>query len=195
MLRPIILLLILTSFLPQIAPVKSDNPPLPYEDIDAYEVYAAILPSDWPWREVGAKRLIISRETKGYEMCLRPEKEYEEIVGPAISDYVRLNKRPWHLQRNFQIQKPYKIITSDELNSIFERGVEGWKMFYEKYPDSGGSIELSAVGFNADKTVAVVYMGHSCGGLCGGGRFHVLQKEDGKWRLLEWKGESCSWVS
>ena len=56
-------------------------------------------------------------------------------------------------------------------------------------------MELSAVGFNVNKTVAVVYMGHYCGALCGGGGFHVLKKKDGKWVALDWKGSSCAWAS
>ncbi len=136
---------------------------------------------------------MIRAEAKGYEMCLRPEKESENIIGAAISEYVKLNKGSWLLKRKFGIDIPYELISSAELTSTFEQG--GWERFYAKYPDSGGLIELSAVGFNADKTVAVVYMGHSCGLLCGGGEFHVLQKRDGKWLPLSWRGMSCSWVS
>jgi hypothetical protein len=42
----------------------------------------------------------------------------------------------------------------------------------------GGVIELSAVGFNTDKTVAVVYM-------LGGdkGTSFVLEKQNGKWKV------------
>jgi hypothetical protein len=35
----------------------------------------------------------------------------------------------------------------------------GRKTFYERHPGSEGLIELSAVGFNADKTIAVVFIG------------------------------------
>jgi hypothetical protein len=56
-------------------------------------------------------------------------------------------------------------------------------------------MEFSAVGFNVDKPIAVVYMGHSCGPLCGGGTFHVLEKSEGKWKPFEWKGSSCAWIS
>lgn len=73
-------------------------------------------------------------------------------------------------------------------------GLADWKTFYDRYPDSGGWIELSAVGFNTEKTVAVVYIGHNCGVLCGGGHFHVLQKREGKWQPLKWKGSSCAWA-
>jgi hypothetical protein len=134
--------------------------------------------------------LVIRTETRGYEMCLRPEKESEIIIGAAISSYVKLNEGAWPLQRKFNINMPYELLTTDGI-----RSVGGWEDFYKRYPDSGGWIELSAVGFNADKTVAVVYIGHHCGGLCGGGMFHVLEKKEGKWIPLEWRGERCAWAS
>jgi hypothetical protein len=82
---------------------------------------------------------------------------------------------------------------ADELRSAMRTA--DWEGFYQRYPNSGGWIELSAVGFNATKTVAVVYMGHHCGSLCGGGGFHVLEKKNGQWVPLEWKGSSCGWAA
>ncbi len=193
MLLRVISLLIFVSLSYQSNSTNPNNLPIPYDIPEAYEVYSTILPSAWPWQVANAKRLVILSETKSYKMCLRPEKEYDDLLRPAISEYVRLNEKTWLLQQNFRIDKPYDMITSDELKSSFEQ--EGWKTFYEKHPDTGGWIELSAIGFNKDKTIAVVYMGHSCGGLCGGGGFHVLQKKEGKWKPLKWKGRSCSWAS
>jgi hypothetical protein len=144
-------------------------------------------------RVAHAKTLIIQSETKGYEMCLRPEKEWEEKVGPAISDYVRLNTKPLPLQRRINVEVQYQLIKAEELRSAIQTA--GWEGFYQRYPNSGGWMELSAVGFNANKTVAVVYMGHHCGMLCGGGGFHVLEKKDGQWVALDWKGSSCAWAS
>lgn len=193
MLHKTLLLLVFTSLFLQSAPVAPTGAPKPYEDGEAYTVYSAVLPSEWPWRAAHAKSLVIRSETKNYEMCLRPENESEEIVGPAISDYLKQNAKPWLLQQQFSIELPYQLVTAGELKSALDRG--GWQGFYTQFPDSGGWIELSAVGFNADKTVAVVYTGHSCGMLCGGGGFHVLGKKDGKWMPLKWKGSSCSWAS
>jgi hypothetical protein len=165
----------------------------PYEDQEAYEVYSAIIPLEWPLRDAHAKTLIIQNETKGYEMCLRPETEWQEKIGPAISDYVRANAKPSLLQPRIKAGVPYRLIIADELRSTIQ--TSGWEGFYQRYPDSGGWMELSAVGFNVNKTVAVVYMGHHCGPLCGGGGFHVLEKKDGKWVALDWKGSSCAWAS
>src|SRR5215475_9897693 len=165
-----ILLMIASLLLHQSGAVSTDSRPKPYEDAEAYEVYAAILPTDWLWQVQKAKSLVIQRETKVYNMCLRPDAESEKIIGPAISEYVRLNEKTWLLQQRLNIEKPYQFIATGDLKSIFDHG--GWEEFGKQYPGSGGWIELSAVGINADKTVAVVYAGHHCGSLCGGGGFH-----------------------
>ncbi|HEV8367535.1 MAG TPA: hypothetical protein VGQ39_06240 [Pyrinomonadaceae bacterium] len=192
MLAELTSLLILPLLLSQ-GVISSGDKTTPYEDQEAYEVYSSILPSEWPLRVAHAKTLIIQSETKGYEMCLRPEKEWEEKVGPAISDYVRLNTKPLPLQRRINVEVQYQLIKAEELRSAIQTA--GWEGFYQRYPNSGGWMELSAVGFNANKTVAVVYMGHHCGMLCGGGGFHVLEKKDGQWVALDWKGSSCAWAS
>jgi hypothetical protein len=192
MLDKITSLLILAFLLSQGVVGSSGKAP-PYEDQEAYEVYSAILPLERPLRDAHAKRLIIQNETKGFEMCLRPEKEWQEKIGPAISDYVRANAKPSLLLPRIKVEVPYRLILADELSSAIQTA--GWEGFNQRYPDSGGWMELSAVGFNVNKTVAVVYMGHHCGPLCGGGGFHVLEKKDGKWVALDWKGSSCAWAA
>jgi hypothetical protein len=196
MLLQVILLLISSLALSQDSAVKTDNPPKPYEDAEAYEVYSTIIPTGWLRQAQEVKTLVIRKETRAYKMCLRPEGESEKIIGEAISDYVKLSEKAWLLQQRLNIEKPYELIAYDELKLALKQG--GWENFYKQYPNSGGYwIELSAVGFNADKTVAVVYMEHRRAGLGlgSGGKFHVLQKQDGKWAPLKWKGRSCAWES
>ena len=182
-------ILLLLSFWSQ----SSQTAPPSYENVDAYEIFSTILPREWPLRVRHAKLLVIRSETKAFEMCLRPEAEWEKKIGPAISDYQRLNQKPWLLQPRLSIETPYEFMTPAEFRTSLDRA--GWEGFYSQHPESGGLIELSAVGFNRDKTVAVVYMGHWCGLLCGGGSFHVLEKKNGKWVAMDWKGATCSWVS
>jgi hypothetical protein len=170
--------------------------PLPYAVPEAYEVYSAILPDEWAVSIAGAKRLVIREETTTYKMCLEPEAGFARVVAPAIASYTEVNRKTWSLQRNFHIDLPYLLAAAAGLTNLFNiRGVDGWKEFYKNHPDSGGWIALSAVGFNDDKTVAVVYHAHHCGNLCGGGGFTVLQKKDGKWRPFEFKGAACAWAS
>lgn len=179
-----------------------------YEDADAYEVYSAILSSPEVARLSKAKNLVIRQETLGNfgtfldvehstRICLRPDAESAKIMGTAIADYVKVNKTKWLLREKFKLEIPYKLINSETIIPIINPFTEkeDWKEFYKQYPDSGGFIDLSAVGFNADKSVAVVSKGRWCGSLCGEGDYYVLQKKDGKWVPLKWNGDYCSWVS
>jgi hypothetical protein len=46
------------------------------------------------------------------------------------------------------------------------------------------------------KKRAMVYMAHSCGSLCGGGTYHLLEKVEGVWREAKIPGVSnCMWES
>jgi hypothetical protein len=182
----ILLLLLFSSF-----PTQTTSSA--YDDADAYEVYATILPSEWPLSAAHAKQLVIRRETKSFQMCLIPDSEVQAKVGPAIADYLKLNERKWLLQPKLSFPSPYQFLETSKFDALISQG--GWPEYYRQYPDSGGLIEFSAVGFNVDKTIAVVYMGHFCQIMCGGGTFHVLEKRDGKWKPLEWKGSSCAWAS
>lgn len=168
----------------------------PYSAQEAYEVYSTLLPDEWTWRYAKSKILLIRAETVSYEMCLTPDAESAKLLDPAILNYRIVNGTTWTLERKLDISKPYDLVPGVTLQAPFKsNGPAGWSNFKLEHPDSVGWIELSAVGFNHDKTVAVVYVGHHCGGLCGGGRFSVLQKVEGKWKPLPWKGSSCAWAS
>lgn len=196
--------LLLTGFVMAIAlAIAQENGLLEakaYDDVEAYKVYSAILPSEWPLSVADATMLVIRTETEPYAMCIAPDKEGEKVVGSAIADYKKRNGTKWLLQREFDITKPYEIVSKEEMDAIFKTDGSaggGWEALNQRYPNSGGGwIELSAVGFNSSKIVAVVYVGHHCGGLCGGGTFHMLQKVNGKWVPLKLKGvASCRWDS
>jgi hypothetical protein len=88
-----------------------------------------------------------------------------------VNQCVAGNKEVWALERAFHIDLPYELTSKDDLATQQER-------------NTGGLVEVSAVGFNADKTVAIVYVGHHCGLLCGGGAVHVLLKKQGRWQPL-----------
>src|SRR5437764_2358898 len=109
MLRQFILLLVLLFQSPQ------SSPPMPYDEAEAYKVYAAILPSEWPIHVAHAKSLVIRAETRGYKMCLEPGDESEKLFEPAIAEFIKLNEKSWLLQRKFSIELPYALIPAKEL--------------------------------------------------------------------------------
>lgn len=166
-----ILLVIISVFFPQDISL--------YSEPEAYAVYSAIVPAEWAAGDTPGKTLVIRAETVPYKNCLVIDGPSKSTVGPAASDYDKRNVQTMLLQPKFRIDLPYTMVPAGKLQAA---------------SDSASWIELSAVGFNAAKTIAVVYMGHNCPGLCGAGTFHVLRKKDGKWQPLQWNGGSCAWA-
>jgi hypothetical protein len=108
----------------------------------------------------------------------------ESVLRPAIKDYLGLNSRRWLLQPKLSFPQRYTLIPEKELAAIFQEGTSGipsrnaWKEFQQRYPTYQGWIEVSAVGFNSDKTIAIVYLGYHCGEQCEGGEFKALEKKE-----------------
>jgi hypothetical protein len=170
----------------------------PYDVDEAYKVYSAILPA------IGDHPLVISIQTESPEICLRPlDAQSESVLRPVIDNYQELNAKSWQLQKHFDINRRYELLANEELKVTFRDGMNGgpsaasWKTYYEHHPASEGLIQLSAVGFNADKTIAVVFIGYHCGEECRGGEFRALEKKDGKWQLLTGRGHwnHCAWYT
>ena len=165
-------------------------------DPEAYKVYEALLPTDWTATVGHARRLLIQAQTGStLDFCLKPDSESAPLLQPVFDSFVKQSKTTCLLQPNFRLSTSYELASSEDLQAFFKPGT-GWKRLAARYPDSASSfIVLSPVAFNADKTTAAVYMGHSCGGLCGEGTFHVLEKKDRIWRDMSWRGTSCAWAS
>ena len=166
-------------------------PPAPYDDDEAYGVYSVLLPHQESY-EFAKGTLVIQLETVSKPIerqCLSAAaaRRFKD----AIADYEKANTKRWSLQREFQSEKPYELVSSDTIKAVFNE--YSWDAFYRRYPDSGGYVIMSAVGFNSDKSLALVYMGSACGGLCGQWSFHVLEKINGKWK--EASGVQCFTVS
>lgn len=156
------------------------EPIAPYENQDAYAVYEAVLSTG----VASAKSpLVISADTESAAMCLKPEGEWKRVLMPAITDYHQQNEKTYRLQPKFRMNRHYELLTRKEIHERFKR------------PGEGGWVELSAVGFNRTRTVAILWVYHGCPGLCGSGTFQVFQRRDGKWQPLEWKGTSCAVAS
>jgi hypothetical protein len=143
-----------------------------YDDADAYEVYSLLLPGEESYT-FAKDALMIQENTVAEDMfpvgpCLRSEDA--KIFRAAIAGYNSIYKTKWLLQRKFQITKPYRIVNAKIISALPDQ------------PQSAVSyVRLSPVGFNREKTQAVVFVESSCGGLCGSWQFHFLAKVHRKW--------------
>jgi hypothetical protein len=189
------LMILPTSHVSTAAAQEAEAPAF-YEDQDAYEIYRLLIPHEESY-EFGKGTIVIREETVPGPAesggCFSGETASK--FKDAIGDFKRMNAKRWLLQRLFQIERPYELVSTEEIETAFgEKGTrEGWEDFNARHPDSGGYFVMSAVGFNQDKTLAVVYTGSTCGGLCGRWSFHLLRKVDAKWKTLP--GVHCVTVS
>jgi hypothetical protein len=169
------------------------------EEKDSYDIYSILLRKEMPsqWNITG---WAISQETQTYPnfgemssigMCLQPPKDQESIYRPLIDDYVAKNKGKLVLEREFDLPQ-YAIVGTTDAKAIGQHS-----RVADGFPFNAAVIfHVSAVGFNRDGTRALVYVGHHCGSLCGGGTYHFLVKKDGRWQVdREYGGMSCEWAS
>jgi hypothetical protein len=170
-------------------PVPQSSDLSPEEAKDAYAIYSMLLPVEVP-KEWKITEWAISQQTQTFpnmgefhnvRECLNFPRDQEAVYSPLIDDYMTKNNRAHTLGRNFDLPQ-YTL-------------VDFWRA-------SGSTSAISvlfgvsAVGFNKERTRALVYVGHHCGSLCGGGGYHLLVKKDGRWQVdREFRGMSCLWVS
>lgn len=166
------------------------------DDPEAYAVYASLLPREAPIAGGKAKRLVLQRETVTNNECTLTGAALETDWKPVVDDFKLQNAHLRFILPDRDLHYPYTVVPRRDILALFAKGGGEWPAFYQRYPDSGGYIEVSAVGFDRSKTRAMVYMAHHCGGLCGGGTHHLMEKVNGAWRTADVPGISaCMWIS
>lgn len=167
------------------------------EENDSYEIYSMLLRTEMP-PQWNIRAWAIRQETHAYPnyggslgVCLQPSQDQKSIYEPLIEDYIaKNNEKKLVLKRKFDLSQ-YALIGPTEIKAIQERPRAS------AFPFSTSVIfQVSAVGFNRDGTRALVYVGHDCGSLCGGGGYHLLVKKNGQWQVdREYRGLTCVWAA
>jgi hypothetical protein len=159
-----------------------------------YEVYSSVLLNKYPHP---ANKIVIYQLTANQTICNNYDcfqnfKNYSfKNYSLLVDDYKNKNAKVYKLENKFLIPHTVILISSKELNEIFQNET-GWNAFYEKYPNSPGTIQISRVGFNSNQTQAILYFGYQRGFLSGEGFRIFLTKDEGKWKVEE---EVLMWVS
>lgn len=173
----------------------------PSFDLEEYQVISDVIKSEYIGKNT---KLVVIREevySKKYLFEYFDEDEKKEILDELTLDektYKEIlqdfqKKEFALLSRNLDLNVNYLILTKDEEEKIFIDYAEvGWFLFYSRYPDAEGVIEVSRVGFNTQKNKALVYIGHVVKFLAGRGFHFLLIKENGVWKIA---GAYNSWTS
>lgn len=137
---------------------------------------------------------LVSDQTRG-----RPEREHEFVrqmlkgaSEETISDFKMNSNVTDQLQRRFDLAVEYVIVEKEKLDRPVSKDTEFWSEFYKTYPDSGGYVSLSRVGFNKARTQALVYIEHDCNTLCATGHYVLLAKRDDCWTVVQ---RAMAWIS
>jgi len=114
----------------------------------------------------------------------------------TIYNYQNTNIYTLSLENRFAVNAKIRILSQREHGEIFRlfrQGKNGWKKINRIYPGARGTLALSRVGFNQDKTQALVrvtlFGETNCGKIapdvCMDNNFLFLEKKDGRWIIKD----------
>ena len=177
----------------------------PVDDPRDYEVYSALIEQKAYINHGGegprvATLVVIDEETAGGLMPggtegskqLEQEKKYLSEKLKLYSDdlfknYLTANQKRYRLERKLNVKIEYRFYTDKDQEALHQGNDlrKFWTEFYLRFPGSSGIVTFSRVGYSPDGNTAMVYVGNSCGGLCGTGYDIILVKENGNWKIKE----------
>ena len=162
-------------------------------DIEEYAVYAAILEGTFVREDT--KQVLIMDHTRTQEPGLMEDflADFQEktfLAPELVTNFMERNQQSHPLEPILDLEVEYQLLTQEEVDELrILDEASGWKLFYEKFPDTVGFIYLSRVGFNADLSQALVCIAHYHyqQPLLGG--YYLMTRQDGRWVIesgLEW---------
>jgi hypothetical protein len=165
-----------------------------YPRDDEADVYEAVLRQmfggNHAWRV-----LVVASETGESRMYEHGGPDFDGVGADTFEDYRAQNRAPKRFGRLQSLPATLVLLDRGEFSKMFKtRGGDAWTRFEEKYPDSNGFIEFSAVGFDRTRDEALVYVSRNCGWSCAAGWYVLLRKDADGWRvekqLLSWQASS-----
>ena len=97
-----------------------------------------------------------------------------------MDDFLGQNASQRFLNQSLLVVKvPFEIVAWSEIMTG-EDTYDGWKNFRARWPKAEGYYDVTLVGFDPDRTRAVVYVGFHSGAGRGEGRYHFMEKT-GDW--------------
>jgi len=197
-LRVLSILLILSAFLPACAGTSTDAPTPTETELRPEEqaAYAAAFTELY-----GEVRLYVLRDmtSPGIEGVEGLDAVFDNLLPQltGLEDETRENFRlrneaPASVPPDMDLLLPYVLLTDADFEVIFAQNTSGWDVFYTRYPNSPGMTTVSRIGFNADFTQALLYVGTMSHWLAGAGYYLLLEKSSGAWQVLQ---QVMGWIS
>jgi hypothetical protein len=183
-------------------------------DSEVYAVYASAVQTKLREGEKPLIALTLLQETRAGADCVTQgnDKKLQPEWRSVVDSYRRENARVQTIRGGFDLGVPYSIITLAQLRKLMrdagysERSPRSNALgadVFARFP-GGRLVALSAVGFNAEKTRAMVAVQADCfpswtpgteHAVCHEGRHVALEKQDGRWTVVPGVRVGCIWVA
>lgn len=163
---------------------------------DDAAVYLAALKYEFKLESVAG--LIVKESTASHISAESGEyiqKSFKDLPDTeALEDFIQANQNPKPLDRSFAQRLGVNLLSEEEVSQLFRSGslADGWKAFYEKYPNALGIVSVSNIGYNRAGNQAFVMVGRTSGPLNGYGEYLYLEKVKGAWQV---KKSLMAWIS
>lgn len=159
---------------------------------EEYEIYSSVIKQIYV--QPNTKQVIIEERTFRYDFAVDNDEPWRDkwkdkkkglaVEQSAADDYEAKNSQKWLLNKDsFKLPVKVSLVTDLDLKAIFHGnwGELQWISYYRRFADARGFVMLSRIGFNAERSQALLYVGSRCGPGCGDIHFLLLQKENGIW--------------
>jgi hypothetical protein len=168
-------------------------------------VYAAVVDTMFPPR-LNNRTLVVSQTRSNVDREHLVEAYWSSLAAvpgverSAVADFEqadrtprKINVLPSHSGTNELIED--SVLTNLPRGYATPPGREPsnyWRAFRARFPGAGGMVSFTRVGFSDNRRQALVEVSRSCGSLCGGGYNVLLEKQNGRWRVVQ---QINTWVS
>lgn len=139
---------------------------------EEYMVYMSVFRSD-KLDGIPSGYVVLEKETKKEQIS---KDNWKDIDGFMIDDFNRRNRLQYHLESKFPEDKPAAAHGNLTLEVREQQDSRSG-------PFDTGRTYVSRVGFNRDKTEALVYVQHVATPESGIGHYVFLHKDSGKWNI------------
>ncbi len=172
-------------------PKQTAKPSTPIDDED-YVLYSAILKELFSGKAIALENQVsgctgIGNNKEGENSFLKgldtlPQK-LKKLSPKTIADFK--SKSQLCRMLDSKLTPPVKLISKQERRAIFsvKDMRKAWAVFNKKFPGANGYAIVSNIGFNEDRTQALVDISNKCGDKCGAEQFVLLTKSNGSWTV------------
>jgi hypothetical protein len=179
---------IVAAVLQGAAAAPSANPPQPLEpaaEPGAYAIYGVILEQVW---NNSKDAPVLQQETEPTMDCPGFLPKLTGEWAEAAEDFQRKNIRERTLQPALPVTFPYRLIHRAEIQADDARLAKKYPGIMNRRPESIDYWAVSVVGFNRNRTKAIVNVrGRTQGGI------RRLEAKNGQW--VDAPGLTCGWIT